>query len=656
MSLEKEQIEQALFEVYQKNLNFLKENFSDIFQSIDNLSEDISNGTYKEEYSLELKNGYFDILNNTNNGYYYAVNSYVDAEKRAENIDTSNKSSLDLLRKQGTSQYLSYPSGLKNILPVVDFINKEIDLTNIEFQKIMKFMYVGVGLGYHLQEIDKKINSYTTLIIEPELEIFRLSLFTTDYTIFDEGNRTLILNVGDDKQKRNQSLSDFYHCHEYMNYNIKYYKLLQNHEYIKEEAVEFFRSNFSFSFPYTSVIENVKRTISFIRNKDNFLDLNKIQEEDIFKDKDLLLISAGPSLDNYIELIKKYQNRFVVMCVDVILRKLEKNGIVPDIVFSIDPSELCAGYLKTEDKEYLKNSSIVLLSQQHPSVMKLLRERNLNYYFSQFSKIIEEIGYLGSVPNVGTFTFQIAIHMGAKSLYMIGNDAAFNQKTGSRYSTDSSYIQVENLDTIETKNDVISYEDIIEVKGNLRDTVKTNRDLIAFKYHFDNSIRELEKYYDYNAYNLSDGVLIDGLKPLKEDEFILHTQMNEEFDFDAVTKFNKISKVIDGNCYEDDIKILNGIIQRAKKFQKLKINSRDDFLTKKLDMMIWILEKSKELSIDIYGSIFLQYTSMVDAYINFAINLKQKDLYTKANLEKMSSYWIKGVISVFKDMKDSVSK
>ena len=166
----------------------------------------------------------------------------------------------------------------------------------------------------------------------------------------------------------------------------------------------------------------------------------------------------------------------------------------------------------------------------------------------------------------------------------------------------------------------------------------------------------IKKYYDYNAYNLSDGVLIDGLKPLKEDEFILHTQMNEEFDFDAVTKFNKISKVIDGNCYEDDIKILNGIIQRAKKFQKLKINSRDDFLTKKLDMMIWILEKSKELSIDIYGSIFLQYTSMVDAYINFAINLKQKDLYTKANLEKMSSYWIKGVISVFKDMKDSVSK
>ena len=656
MSIDKHEIEQALLVVYQKNLDFLKKNFPDIFLQIQKLSEDISNGKYEETYSLEIRDGYFDILNLKNNGYYYASNSYQDAEDRAKNVDTSNSSSIDLLRKQGTSQYLSYPSGLKNILPVVDFINKEIDLENIKFQKIMKFIYMGVGLGYHLQEIDKKICSYTTLIIEPELEIFRLSLFTIDYTSFNEGTRTLLLNVGDDPQKRDESLRDFYLCHEYMNYNIKYYKLIQNYEYIKEEAIEFFRSNFSFSFPYTSVIKNVKRTISFIRNKDNFLVVSDIKEQNIFKDKEVLLISAGPSLDNYIELIKKYQDKFVIVCVDVILRKLEKHGIIPNVVFSIDPSPLCAGYLKTEDPQYLKNSAIVLLSQQHPDVMKLLRERNLNYYFSQFSQIIDDIGYLGSLPNVGTFTFQTIVHMGAKTLYLIGNDAAFDQETGSRYTKDSSYIQVENLNIEEKNNNLISHEDIVTVKGNLRKSVNTNRDLLSFKYHFDTSIRSLENHYLYEAYNLSDGVLIDGLNPMKKEEFIMNAQMNEIIIFDTVKQFDSISKEIDSTCYEDDIKILNAVILRAKKFQKQKISSRDDFLMKKLDMMIWILERSKELSIDIYGSIFLQYTSMVDAYINFTLNLKQKDLYTRNNLEEISNYWIKGVISVFRDMKDSVSK
>jgi len=657
MSLDKQEIEQALLAVYQKNLKFLKENFSDIFQELEQLSQDIEIGKHKELYSLEIKDeGYFDIKNLENGGYYYATNSYKDAEQRASKTDTSTDSSLDLLRKQGTSQYLSYPSGLENILPVVNFINKKVNLKKVVFQKIMKCIYMGVGLGLHIQEIDKKIESYTTLIIEPELEIFRLSLFTTDYTVFDQNNRTLFLSVGDDKHKREKSFSAFYHCHEYMNYNIKYYKLVQNLEYIKEEAVEFFRTNFAFSFPYTSVIENVKRTISFIRNEDRFLDVNKIKEEDIFKDKEVLIISAGPSLDNYIELIKKYQERFVVVCVDVILRKLEKHGIVPDIVFSIDPSPLCADYLKTEDPEYLKNSAVVLLSQQHPDVMTLLRERKLNYYISQFSTIVKEIGYLGSVPNVGTFSFQTIAHFGSKKLYLIGNDAAFNQETGSRYSTDSSYTQTEKVDLEQKDNTVISNEDILEVKGNLREIVKTNRDLLNFKYHFENSIRHLLPHYKFEAYNLSDGVLIDGFTPMREEKFVEDTLKYPKSDFDPVEKFDVVSRVIEADCYEDDIKILNSVIQRAKKFQKQKISSRDDFLAKKLDLMIWILEKSKELSIDVYGSIFLQYTAMVDGYINFTINLNQNDLYTKKNLEELSNYWAKGVISVFKDMKDSVSK
>jgi hypothetical protein len=656
MNIDKQELEKSLLVVYQKNLNFLKENFSDIFLEVEQLSQDIQSEKYKEKYSLELRNGYLDILNLDNKGYYYAKNSYVDAEHRANNVDTTNNSSFDLLRKQGSTQYLAYPSGLKNILPVVDFVNKKIDLKNVEFQKIMKFMYIGVGLGYHIQEIDKKIRSYTTLIIEPELEIFRLSLFATDFEVFHEGNRTLFLNIGDDKKKRDNSMSDFYNCHEYMNYNIKHYMLLQNLDYIKEEAVEFFRTNFSFSFPYTLVIQNVRRTVGFIRHKDNFLVVNDIKKQDVFKDKEVLLISAGPSLDNYIELIKKYQDSFIIVSVDVILRKLEKHNIVPDIVFSIDPSALCAGYLKTEDPEYLKHSAIILLSQQHPEVMQLLRERKLNYYFSQFTQIIDEIGYLGSVPNVGTFTFQTMVHLGAKELYLIGTDAAFNQETGSRYSSDSSYSKIEDLNFKQNDSNMVSNEDIVEVKGNLRDVVKTNLSLLDFKYHFDTSITHLGKSYEYKASNLSDGVFIDGLHPMEQEEFIKIAVSSENSKFDAVEKFNSISKVIDADCYEDDIKIINGIIQRAKKFQKLKISSRDEFLTKKLDLMIWILERSKKLSIDLYGRIFLQYTSIVDAYINFAINLKQKDLYTKENLEQLSNYWAQGVVAVFKDMKDSVGK
>ena len=655
MDIDLAEIEQSLVMVYQKNLQFLKENFFDIFEEIDQFSQDLEDGKIKEKYSLEMKNGYFDIQNLEDGGYYYATNSYIDAEQRAEHVDFTTSSSFDLLRKDGVSQRLSMPYGLREVLPVVGFINDKVDLENVEFQKIMKFVYIGVGLGYHIHEMEKKLKSYTTLIIEPELEIFRLSLFTIDYSLFEEGNRTLFLSIGDDKIEREKIVNNFYYCHNYMNYNIKYYNLLKNLEYIKTEIVEFCENNYAGAFPYSAIIENVKRTVSFIKNKDRFLSVKDIQKKEIFETKEILLISAGPSLDAYVELIRTYQDKYIIACVDVIVKKLEKNRIIPDIIFSIDPSYLCAGFLTTEDPEYLKDSVIVLLSQQHPDVMNILRERKLNYYVSQFTTINKDIGCLGSVPNVGTFSFHVMAHLGGKKLYTIGNDAAFDQETGARYTKDSSYTQTEAL-SIEDKNDtLISKEDILEVRGNLRPIVKTNRSLLSFRTNYDNVINNMKPYLEYDAYNLSDGVYIDGLEPMTKDEFIKLSEDTDIKNINYIDIFDNISKVLETDCYKEDIKIINSIIQRAKKFQKQKIVSRDDFLTKKLDFMIWILEKAKELSVDVFGNIFLDYTNLVDAYINFVINLKQQNLYTQQNLEILRDYWAKGVIAVFRDMKNSIN-
>jgi len=655
MTQELQEIEKMLYKVYQKNLDFLRTNFFDIFLDVEQLSQHIESGKYKEVYSLELRDGYFDILNLENNGYYYAKNSYIDAEERTPYVNTSNENSISLLRKNAGTTLLTLPKHLKEVLPIAEFINENIDLENINFKKIMKFIYIGSGLGYHIQEIDKKIKSENTMIIEPELEIFRLSLFTTDYSVFEEGNRKLFLSVGDDKLERDNKIDEFDKHKIYLNYNIKYYKLLKNHDYIVDEIIDFFHNNYVMSFPYHLIIRNMKKTVEFIQNKDKFLHVDKLTQENIFENKKLLLISAGPSLDNYIDVIEKYQNKFIIVCVDVILRKLEKHNIVPDIVFSIDPSSRCADYLKTNDPKYLQKSVIVLLSQQHEDVMNLLRERNLHYYFSQFSSMIEEIGFLGSVPNVGTYTFQMMVFFGAKELFLIGNDAAFNQETGSRYAKDSSYKQKEVLEIDESEEKIVSRKDILEVKGNLRDTVKTNRSLLEFKYHFDTSITQLKSHFTYNAYNLSDGVLIDGLEPMKYDEFINIAKLNEEKVFDR-NDFDKISVVLPIKNYEDDIKTLNAIILKLKKYQKTKVSSVDELMANKIDLMIWILEKTKTLSMKIYASIFLQFTSIIDAYFNFTLNLKQKDLYTKKNLNLLNSYWSKGVISVFKDLKDAVNK
>jgi len=652
MEEELKDLSSTLLSIYQKNLIFLKEKFEDIFNRVNTLSEKINSGKIKEKYTLEYRDGYFDILNNEINSWYYGINTYEDADNRAKLSNFTQEGSFNLLRTHGNTNYLAKSKSYGKVMKIIDYINENVDLNSVCYDKIYKMIFIGVGLGIHIHEISKKLDPFTTLIIEPELEVFRLSLFIIDYTEFDSGNKKLFLSIEDDDIQRKNIYNEFYSYHNYMNYNIKYNKLLANYDYIHEELVSFFSNNFVGYFSYTSVLENIRRSVGFIKNKEYFISVNKMHENLIFKDKKVLIIAAGPSLDNYIEFIQKNQDKFIIVCVDVIVRKLEKNNIKPNVVVTIDPSHLCAKYLSCEDKDYLNDSLIVCLAQQHEKTIEVLKGKD--YIFSQTIDLIEGIGSLGSVNNVGTFSYKVAVHFGASEIYTIGNDASFNQETGSRYSSDSSHKQIESLSEDKKDNTVSTY-DVLEMEGNLRDKIKTNRSLLTFRDTFEETYASLINHYgkeSHTVYNLSDGVKIKNFIPMKYEEIENIIKESNIIKFDPVfakTQIGIIPKNID---FDEDLKLLTRIINKTNKRKLLKINNKDDFLELKLEFMIYLLEESKKSKRNVIGNMFLLYTELVDIYINFLINLKQKNLYTKENLKKIHIIWLDGVKQLFKDLKD----
>jgi len=652
MKKELEDLSSTLLSIYQKNLVFLKENFEDIFNRVNTLSDEINSEKIKEKYTLEYRDGYFDILNNETNSWYYGINTYEDADNRAELTNFSKEGSFNLLRTYGNTNYLSKSKSYGKVMKIIDYINENVDLDNICYDKIYKMIFIGAGLGLHVHEISKKLDPFTTLIIEPELEVFRLSLFIIDYTEFDSGNKKLFLSIEDDDIKRRNIYNEFYTYHNYMNYNVKYNKLLSNYDYIHEELVSFFSNNFVGYFSYTNVLENIRRSVGFIKNKEYFISVNKMHDNLIFKDKKVLIIAAGPSLDNYIDFIQKNQDKFIIVCVDVIVRKLEKNNIKPNVVVTIDPSHLCAKYLSCEDKDYLNDSLIVCLAQQHEKTIEVLKGKD--YIFSQTIDLIEGIGSLGSVNNVGTFSYKVAVHFGASEIYTIGNDAAFNQETGSRYSSDSSHKQTENLNENNIDNTVSTY-DVLEMEGNLRDKIKTNRSLLTFRDTFEETYASLVNHYgkeSHTVYNLSDGVKIKNFIPMKYEEIENIIKEANIIKFDPVFAKTQIGIIPENIDFDEDLKLLTRIINKTNKRKLLKINNKDDFLELKLEFMIYLLEESKKSKRNVIGNMFLLYTELVDIYINFLINLKQKNLYTKENLKKIHIIWLDGVKQLFKDLKD----
>ncbi len=630
---------------FSKNMEFLKKNYINIFNEIEELSSCFEKNQDLESYSIEVVEDYFDIYNHKTNSYFYATNSFFQAEFISKHINFTKDGSLDLLRKIPQTNKLIFNDYYHEMKPIINFINNNVDFDNIEFKKIYKFVYIGTGLGFHIQEINKKIDSYVTLIIEPDIEIFRLSLFTTDYTIFAEGNKKLFLSVGSDKLRRLNTLANFSAYHDYMNYNVKYYNFLESTTFIKKELIDFFGNNSITDFPYKAIIQVFGRTLHYMKEKNKFLSLPKSLDTKVLDDKKVLLISAGPSLDGYIDWIKKYQDKFTIVCVDVITRKLEKNGIIPDVVVSIDPSEKCADFLNTQNPDFLNNSAIIFLSQQSLETYELMKDKNI--YFTQGLAILNKLGYFGSCPNVGTFSFLASILLKAKELYLIGCDAAFNQETGERYAKDSShYIKDKQK---ESGDKIYDHDDLVEVKGNLRDTIKTNNGLLAFRSDYERTIFVLKESFDFKCYNLSDGAYIEGITPLSKDEITVIAENLNNKKSDVVELFDGISDIIeeDDINYDSSVKNIKAIIKKIEKFKKSEFTSSNNFLDKKLEMTAFVLESLRDEKDYVFANIFLKFIALSDIYINFVLNLRQKELNDKKHLKGLGKYWAEAVIDVF---------
>lgn len=644
---ELDELTQTLLNIYNKNLDFLQSNHQEVFEKVNTLSNKIEIGKYKERYSLEYKESYFDIYDNQKEEYIYDFNSYKEADKRRELTNSTQDNSFNLLRINSITKELAL-LGTKDKMPLIDYINEKIDFNNISFSKIYKFIFIGVGLGIHIHEIYKKMDSMTTLIIEPNLEIFRLSLFMIDYSIFQVNNKTLFLSVDENRLEMYKTIEDFSTMHNYMNYNIKRHLFHPEYKYILDDIIDYYATNHPYSFPYDSLLKVFSRTIKFMKNDFRFLQKELIEEKLPLQNKKILLISAGPSLDAQIDWIKENQNKFIIICVDVILGKLEENSIIPNIVVSIDPSNLCSKYLTTKDKDYLKNSALIFLSQQHEETINTVKD--LNFFFSQVLPISKKLNYSFSLSNVGTFSFALAVFLGANELYLTGCDAAFNQTTGERYAKGSSHTQTEEL-AMEKDDTGISGDDILEVKGNLREKIKTNRKLLVFKDSYEGLIHTLTN--DFTAYNLSDGVYIEGLKPLKISDLDLSFKDEE---FNTVSEIKATTCIVDDIEVGDDIEILNRIILKVNKVKRLKLKTRDQFLQERLDYIIWIMEQKKELNNAILATIFMKFMELIDIYINFALNQKQENLYTKDFLNRLNLYWCNALLTLLKQMKEAIKE
>ncbi|EAJ1133388.1 DUF115 domain-containing protein [Campylobacter jejuni] len=152
-----------------------------------------------------------------------------------------------------------------------------------------------------------------------------------------------------------------------------------------------------------------------------------------------IVVCAGPSLQKQIPLLKKYQENFVIFCVDGAYPLLVKHNITPDYVLNLDFEEYPLEFFKEVNPE--NKTLFILAASTHPSVVDYLYEKQIPLSIALSNNLpcqnlhINDFGYLEFGTHVGHACYTLAIALKFKNIIIIGQDLSFDKQGNSHFDS-----------------------------------------------------------------------------------------------------------------------------------------------------------------------------------------------------------------------------
>ena len=300
----------------------------------------------------------------------------------------------------------------------------------------------GLGLGYLFQVASLKSQG-TVILYEPDLNIMKIA-----FTLVDFSNDIL---------KRNVFITD--NLDQVGNYiytrsNTKNtpllltttaYRELNSDDFIKiVEELQRIVGMFGLDLKYTKQ-RFYGLTLGLINNIPNLLSEIPFAElKNRCVGKTAVVVSAGPSLDRDIEVLKKYRDKYILFVVGTAAKTVFAHGIKPDfvcIIESYDASKQLAG-LDLSDVNFItepttnKNLRNFKFKQTYSHVAANLP---VNALWNEIADIdLQEYWSKGTVSYTSLNCARI---LGCSKIILVGQDLAYIE--GQCYSKDSAYKDLE---------------------------------------------------------------------------------------------------------------------------------------------------------------------------------------------------------------------
>lgn len=446
-----EELQNTMFLIYSKNLNFFKNDYPEIYMKISDLEK---KNIY--EYSIDFINNHFELVNNKNE-YIYNCDPYYDAEYRLKNLN--EESSFSLIK---TDKKYEHVKTYDFRIDPYKILNNYIEvIKNKNVYTNQKFIFLGSILGLHISSIVKESDFKIFLIIEDNLEIFRLSMFLNDYEDISTKKKIFFMV---NEENKSDKIIDFLQISPEFNNKIKFELASEKDFYLIEEVLNIFLQENKLNYPFSEYLISYIRGINYIKNSFNLLRLNS--KYSILKGYRVLFLGGGLSLEKEIDFIIRNKNNFLIICVAAVLKVLEKYDIIPSIIITSDSSNIIEEQFLVNDKYY--NNSIILASNKtDENIIKLFSKENV-FLFNDSLELFNDTGINIGV-NVGNIGYSILLKLGVDSIYLLGFDACIDRDSRRSHSTKIEMTEYKKFDLFIEEN-VSSETHLIKVKGILKNS------------------------------------------------------------------------------------------------------------------------------------------------------------------------------------------
>ncbi|HOM01316.1 MAG TPA: DUF115 domain-containing protein [Acetivibrio sp.] len=523
---------------------------------------------------------------------------------------------------------------------------------------------LGVGCGYHLEELEKKYPDKNKIVIEPDKNVFLKLLNTRDITSLIL-NENILFIISDNTEEigrvflslREEGQIDNVEFNELLSYRKVYEEWWLNlkKDYIKFSRLYQINGNTSVFFAetwLTNLFEGMWQLTKSTHIKGY---------KSAFTNVPAIVVSAGPALNKNIHLLKELYNKAVIISAGSSINILESRGITPHIMVGVDggePESRIFNNVKSDEIYFAYTLSVHYDGLKNYKGPKIYFKTNaLGYENWVDNKMgVEGAECMCSGSSVSNISLDIARYMGCNPIILIGQNLSFPNMEC--YAEGAVLKQEQDdiiRDQIEKKTRYYIQEK--DIHGN---DVYTTQSMLSIRYYFEEYVRI---YSDRLYLNGSeDGLPIKGMKnmPLKE---IIDTYCIEEYDIKG-TLDSKFKEEFEAENIEDKKAKIRTILEDIRN----ESSEMKEKAIKRLDLILDILsnirgvhdDKWKEidkLTDEIEGSdLYKYFIEPLSKYFIRAIkNERERKIESMSDMQEKLKYLYEGLLMQYAEVKDKIS-